>query len=131
MLFETDATPNVDNYLQQVFGDALYEIYDRFLETDDEYFDYAPGESSATGSVAHLRTSSARRQFAKGLQRECDAGAGASLKLRRSEDVSWPGRVCQKRMWRCVRYMRFDQNACYMHALQDVCFPGEGCCYLG
>ena len=27
---------------QQVFGDALYEIYYRFLETEDEYFDYAP-----------------------------------------------------------------------------------------
>ena len=27
---------------QQVFNDQLYEIYYRFLETDDEYFDYAP-----------------------------------------------------------------------------------------
>jgi hypothetical protein len=27
---------------QQIFGDELYEIYFRFLETDDEYFDYAP-----------------------------------------------------------------------------------------
>jgi hypothetical protein len=27
---------------QQVFNDSLYEIYFRFLETDDEYFDYAP-----------------------------------------------------------------------------------------
>lgn len=27
---------------QQTFGDALYEIYFRFLETEDEYFDYAP-----------------------------------------------------------------------------------------
>ena len=27
---------------QQVFGDELYEIYYRFLETEDEYFDYAP-----------------------------------------------------------------------------------------
>jgi hypothetical protein len=24
------------------FNDRLYEIYYRFLETDDEYFDYAP-----------------------------------------------------------------------------------------
>ena len=31
-----DATP------QQVFKDELYEIYYRFLETEDEYFDYAP-----------------------------------------------------------------------------------------
>jgi predicted TIM-barrel fold metal-dependent hydrolase len=27
---------------QQIFGDALYEIYFRFLETEDEYFPYAP-----------------------------------------------------------------------------------------
>ena len=25
-----------------MFGDALYQIYYRFLETEDEYFDYAP-----------------------------------------------------------------------------------------
>tara|TARA_B100000470_G_C19566782_1_gene291596 strand:+ start:150 stop:338 length:189 start_codon:yes stop_codon:yes gene_type:complete len=25
-----------------VFGEALYEIYYRFLETEDEYFNYAP-----------------------------------------------------------------------------------------
>ena len=30
------------NYPQQVFKDELYEIYFRFLETEDEYFDYAP-----------------------------------------------------------------------------------------
>ena len=27
---------------QQIFGDELYEIYYRFLETEDEDFDYAP-----------------------------------------------------------------------------------------
>ena len=27
---------------QQLFGDLMYEIYYRFLETEDEYFDYAP-----------------------------------------------------------------------------------------
>jgi hypothetical protein len=27
---------------QQIFGDELYKIYYRFLETEDEYFDYAP-----------------------------------------------------------------------------------------
>lgn len=42
ILFATDATPHGDNYPQQFFSDALYEIYFRFLETDDEYFDYAP-----------------------------------------------------------------------------------------
>lgn len=42
VLFGTDAVPHGDEYPQQVFGDALYEIYYRFLETADEYFDYAP-----------------------------------------------------------------------------------------
>ena len=34
--------PDGNNYPQQVFKDELYEIYYRFLETEDEYFDYAP-----------------------------------------------------------------------------------------
>jgi predicted TIM-barrel fold metal-dependent hydrolase len=49
ILFGTDATPHADNYPQQVFGDALYEIYYRFLETDDEYFDYAPAKVPPQG----------------------------------------------------------------------------------
>ena len=42
ILFGTDATPNGVNFPQQLYGDALYQIYFRFLETEDEYFDYAP-----------------------------------------------------------------------------------------
>jgi len=44
ILFGTDAVPppEGEKYPQQVFKDELYEIYDRFLETDDDYFDYAP-----------------------------------------------------------------------------------------
>ena len=42
IVFGTDATPHGDRFPQQVFNDSLYEIYFRFLETDDEYFDYAP-----------------------------------------------------------------------------------------
>jgi predicted TIM-barrel fold metal-dependent hydrolase len=42
ILFGTDAVPGGDDTPQQVFGEALYEIYFRFLETEDEYFDYAP-----------------------------------------------------------------------------------------
>jgi predicted TIM-barrel fold metal-dependent hydrolase len=40
--FGTDAVPGGDEYPQQVFGGELYDIYYRFLETEDEYFDYAP-----------------------------------------------------------------------------------------
>ncbi len=49
ILFGTDATPHADNYPQQVFGGELYEIYFRFLETDDEYFDYAPAKVPPQG----------------------------------------------------------------------------------
>jgi predicted TIM-barrel fold metal-dependent hydrolase len=42
IMFGTDAVPNGHETPQQIFGDALYEIYYRFLETEDEYFDYAP-----------------------------------------------------------------------------------------
>ena len=42
ILFGTDAVPNGHDTPQQIFGDRLYEIYYRFLETEDEYFDYAP-----------------------------------------------------------------------------------------
>jgi len=42
ILFGTDAVPNGTDTPQQIFGAELYEIYYRFLETEDEYFDYAP-----------------------------------------------------------------------------------------
>ena len=49
ILFGTDATPHGDEYPQQVFNDQLYEIYYRFLETNDEYFDYAPAKVPPQG----------------------------------------------------------------------------------
>ena len=49
MLFGTDATPHGDEYPQQVFNDQLYEIYYRFLQTSDEYFDYAPAKVPPQG----------------------------------------------------------------------------------
>ncbi len=42
ILFGTDAVPHGTQTPQQIFGEALYRIYFRFLETEDEYFDYAP-----------------------------------------------------------------------------------------
>lgn len=42
ILFGTDAVPKGYTTPQQIFGDKLYKIYYRFLETEDEYFDYAP-----------------------------------------------------------------------------------------
>lgn len=42
ILFGTDAVPYGKETPQQIFGEKLYEIYYRFLETEDEYFDYAP-----------------------------------------------------------------------------------------
>ncbi len=49
ILFGTDATPHGDAFPQQIFNDKLYEIYYRFLETEDEYFDYAPAEVPPQG----------------------------------------------------------------------------------
>ena len=42
IMLGTDAVPHGKETPQQIFGDELYEIYYRFLETEDEYFDYAP-----------------------------------------------------------------------------------------
>jgi len=41
ILFGTDASGGTSTP-QQTYSDALYEIYFRFLETEDEYFDYSP-----------------------------------------------------------------------------------------
>ncbi len=49
VIFGTDAVPNGREFPQQLFGDDLYEIYYRFLETDDEYFDYAPAKVPPQG----------------------------------------------------------------------------------
>jgi predicted TIM-barrel fold metal-dependent hydrolase len=49
VVFGTDASPNGRNVPQQLFGDALYEIYYRFLETEDEYFAYAPASKPPQG----------------------------------------------------------------------------------
>src|SRR5262249_40120245 len=49
ILFGTDAIPYGTETPQQIFGELLYEIYFRFLETEDEYFDYAPRRSRCKG----------------------------------------------------------------------------------
>jgi predicted TIM-barrel fold metal-dependent hydrolase len=51
VLFGTDAVPPPygDDVPQQLLCDELYDIYYRFLQTDDEYFDYAPAEVPPQG----------------------------------------------------------------------------------
>ena len=49
ILFGTDATPNGFQTPQQLYGDELYQIYFRLLETEDEYFDYAPAKVPPQG----------------------------------------------------------------------------------
>jgi predicted TIM-barrel fold metal-dependent hydrolase len=49
ILFGTDAVPNGTDTPQQIYGDELYEIYYRFLETEDEYFEYAPASVPPQG----------------------------------------------------------------------------------
>jgi predicted TIM-barrel fold metal-dependent hydrolase len=51
IMFGTDAVPMPygAETPQQIFGDKLYEIYCRFFETEDEYFDYAPAPKPPQG----------------------------------------------------------------------------------
>jgi predicted TIM-barrel fold metal-dependent hydrolase len=49
IMFGTDAVPKGYDTPQQIFGEQLYEIYYRFLETEDEYFDYAPAPKPPQG----------------------------------------------------------------------------------
>ncbi len=49
IVFGTDAIPKATNFPQQVFEESLYEIYYRFLETDDEYFDYTTAKVPPQG----------------------------------------------------------------------------------
>jgi predicted TIM-barrel fold metal-dependent hydrolase len=49
IMFGTDAIPGGNDTPQQVFNDQLYEIYYRFLETEDEYFNYAPAPTPPQG----------------------------------------------------------------------------------
>jgi hypothetical protein len=49
ILFGTDAIPLGTETPQQVFGEDLYRIYYRCLETEDEYFDYAPSRVPPQG----------------------------------------------------------------------------------
>jgi predicted TIM-barrel fold metal-dependent hydrolase len=49
ILFGTDATPHGHEVPQQIYNDQLYEIYFRFLETEDDYFDYAPAKIPPQG----------------------------------------------------------------------------------
>lgn len=51
IMFGTDAVPPPfgNDTPQQIFGDKLYEIYCRFFESEDEYFDYAPAPKPPPG----------------------------------------------------------------------------------
>lgn len=49
IMFGTDATPNGKNYPQQDLVPTMYQAYFRFLETLDEYFNYAPSVTPPQG----------------------------------------------------------------------------------
>ncbi len=49
ILFGTDATPNGAQVPQQDLKPAMYQVYFRFLETLDEYFDYSPARVPPQG----------------------------------------------------------------------------------
>ncbi len=79
VLFGTDATAHGDDFPQQVFGDALYEIYFRFLETEDEYFDYAPAKVPPQGRWkiygVNLPDGILRKVYNENARRELRLGA--------------------------------------------------------
>jgi predicted TIM-barrel fold metal-dependent hydrolase len=49
IMFGTDATPNGKEVPQQDLKPAMFQAYFRFLETLDEYFDYAPSPTPPQG----------------------------------------------------------------------------------
>jgi hypothetical protein len=49
-VFGTEAVPHTKTALQQLFGDELYQIYYRFLETQPEYFGFAPAPTPPQGA---------------------------------------------------------------------------------
>jgi len=49
IMFGTDATPNGKEVPQQDLKPPMYQAYFRFLETLDEYFDYAPSPTPPQG----------------------------------------------------------------------------------
>jgi predicted TIM-barrel fold metal-dependent hydrolase len=49
IMFGTDASPNGTHYPQQDLKPEMYRCYFRFLETEDEYFDYAPASFPPQG----------------------------------------------------------------------------------
>ncbi len=73
ILFGTDAFPHSPDYPQQLFCDELYDIYYRFLETEDEYFDYAPARIPPQGrwkiSGIHLPDSILKKVYYENSER--------------------------------------------------------------
>jgi len=74
ILFGTDATPHDPEVPQQIFGDRLYEIYYRFFETNDEYFNYSPAKTPPQGrweiSGINLPDSILRKVYLENAKRE-------------------------------------------------------------
>ena len=49
IMFGTDTAPNGAAPPEHAFSTEMYEIYYRFLETEDEYFDYSPAPTPPQG----------------------------------------------------------------------------------
>ena len=98
ILFGTDAIPLGIETPQQVFGEDLYQIYYRFLETEDEYFDYAPARGAAAGPMEDLWPGSSGTNPAEGVppERRTSVGDEARHGVRDHEQTPHlPSVVCE------------------------------------
>ena len=92
ILFGTDAIPEGKETPQQIFGEELYRIYYRFLETEDEYFDYAPAPVPPQGrwriygiglpdGILKKVTTETRLACSESLSRRTDVHSASSPRL--------------------------------------------------
>ncbi len=82
VLFGTDAIPLGVETPQQVFGEDLYHIYYRFLETEDEYFDYAPARVPPQGRWRDLWSWSSGADPPEGVSPERRTSIGDEARRR-------------------------------------------------
>ena len=85
-MFGTEAVPHTKTALQQLFGDELYQIYYRFLETQPEYFGLLL-RLLHRRALVYLRTWIAGRHFAQDCTRCIPRMPCGSWELNRNKTI--------------------------------------------